>query len=209
MQPTLEDLNKILPNLNSKLKQEICDFSILKGLPKNTEILREGQYIKAIPLVISGLIKVYTRYEDRELLLYYIRPKESCTMSFAASINDEPSKVFAETEENTKVLLLPISKIPQWVNQFPDMNNLFFKQYGLRYAELLDTIHHILFNKLDVRLYKYLKEKVLLTKKNPLVLSHRQIANELGTAREVISRIMKKLELEGKVKQHSNSVEVI
>ena len=209
MQSTLEDLNKILPSLNSKLKQEICDFSILKELPKNTEILREGQYIKAIPLVVSGLIKVYTRYEDRELLLYYIRPKESCTMSFAASINDEPSKVFAETEENTKVLLLPISKIPQWVNQFPDMNNLFFKQYGLRYAELLDTIHHILFNKLDVRLYKYLKEKVLLTKKNPLVISHRQIANELGTAREVISRIMKKLELEGKVKQHSNSVEIL
>lgn len=208
MQPTIEELNLVLSNINESLKQEIQQFSIVKDLDKNIEILREGQYIKAIPLVISGLIKVFTRYEEKELLLYYIRPNESCTMSFAANLNNEPSKVFAQTEEVTRVLLLPINKIPKWIKQYPDINNLFFHQYGLRYAELLETIHHILFNKLDTRLYNHLKEKVALTSKNPLKISHRQIANELGTAREVISRVMKKLEQEKKVKQHSTGIEV-
>ena len=126
MQPTLQEINDALPHLNLTLREEIQEFSFIKALPKNTEILREGQYVKAIPLVIDGLIKVYTRYDDRELLLYYIRPKESCIMSFAANLNNEPSKVFAETEEDTKVLLLPISKIPYWTKQFPEMNTLFF-----------------------------------------------------------------------------------
>jgi CRP/FNR family transcriptional regulator len=79
----------------------------------------------------------------------------------------------------------------------------------LRYSELLDTIHHVLFKKMDIRLYEYLKDKIILTKKNPLKISHRQIANELGTAREVISRVMKKLENEGKIKQHFNSIELL
>ena len=88
-------------------------------------------------------------------------------------------------------------------------NTLFCQQFNLRYSELLDTIHHVLFDKMDKRLYDYLKKKILLTNKNPIKISHRQIATELGTAREVISRVMKKLENEGKLKQHTNSIELL
>jgi len=205
----IKNIEKSLSHLNSDLLSAMMEQGELKEIPAGTEILREGQYVKVIPIVIKGLIKVLTRHDDKELLLYYIRPKESCIMSFAASLKNEPSRVFASTEEDTQALLLPVDKVSKWTAQFPDINNLFFQQYNMRYADLLETIHHVLFDKLDKRLYDYLVEKVALTKQNPLKMSHREIANELATAREVISRTMKKLESENLIKQHSNSIELL
>lgn len=202
------DISKPLSHLRPELVTAIEEASLLKELPENTEILREGQFIKVIPIVLSGLIKVYTRHDDRELLLYYIQPNESCIMSFSASIKNEPSQVFAVTEETTTALLLPVNKMANWMEQFPDINTLFFKQYEQRYGELLDTIHHVLFDKMDSRLYEYLKRKTAVKKQNPIKLSHQQIANELGTVREVISRVIKKLESEGLVKQISTGIKV-
>lgn len=201
--------NQLLSYLNPALAEAIEAASPIKDIDKDTVILREGQYVKVIPIVLEGLIKVFSRFEDRELLLYYIRPQESCIMSFAASLKNEPSKIIAVTEEDTRVMLLPVDQVASWIRQFPDFNTLFYQQYNLRYSELLDTISHVLFNKMDQRLYNYLLEKLRLTRQNPLRISHRQIAGELGTAREVISRVMKKLESEGKVRQHPNSIEIL
>ena len=184
-------------------------FASINDIKKNTEILREGQFVKIIPVVLEGLIRVFTRHEDKELLLYYIRLNESCIMSFAASLRNDPSKVFAVTEEDTSALLLPVNEVSKWTKQFPDINTLFFQQYNLRYSELLDTIYHVLFDKLDKRLYNYLREKTRLTNQNPIKISHRQIASELGTAREVINRTMKKLEAEQLLIQHSNNIELL
>ncbi|MEQ8517988.1 MAG: Crp/Fnr family transcriptional regulator [Cytophagales bacterium] len=206
---TKKKISQALAHLNPDLVFEITESAIIKDIPKESEILREGQYVKVIPIVLEGLIKVFTRHEDKELLLYYIRPKESCIMSFSASLKNEPSRVFAIAEENTTALLLPVDKVLNWTKQFSDINSLFFQQYNLRYSELLDTIHHVLFNKMDKRLFDYLQEKVSLTNQNPIKISHRQIANELGTAREVISRTMKKLETEKLLRQHSNSIEIL
>ena len=198
-----------LSHLNPNLLKEVKDAALVKEIDKNVEILREGQYVKVVPIVLDGLIKVFTRHEEKELLLYYIKPDESCIMSFASSLKNEPSKIFAVTEEDTTALLLPVDKVIKWTKQFPGFNTLFFQQYNLRYSELLDTIHHVLFDKMDKRLFDYLQEKISLTNKNPLKISHRQIANELGTAREVISRVAKKLEHEGKLKQHSDGIELL
>lgn len=202
-------ISKIFPHLKPALISEIVNSSILKEIPSDSTILRTGQYVKVIPIVTKGLIKVFSKYEDKDLLLYYIRPNESCIMSFAASLKNETSRVYAVTEEDTTAILLPVDKIDTWIRQFPDFNTVFFQQYNLRYSELLDTISHLLFNKMDQRLYDFLKKKHQLTGKNPIKISHRQIANDLGTAREVISRVMKKLEGEGKVKQHSSSIEIL
>lgn len=204
-----EEIAKAFAYLNLELIKEIQVVSIIKEFPADTEILREGQYIKVIPIVLRGLIKVFTRYEEKELLLYYIKAHESCIMSFSASLKNLPSKIFAITEEDTRALLIPANKIPEWINQFPDINTLFYQQYNIRYSDLLDTIHHLLYDKMDKRLLDYLNEKVQLTNKNPLKISHRQIAGELGTAREVVSRLMKKLEAEGLVKQQANAIEIL
>lgn len=202
-------INHLLSYLSPALAEAIEAASPIKDIAKDTVILREGQYVKVIPIVLEGLIKVFSRFEDRELLLYYIRPHESCIMSFAASLKNEPSKIIAVTEEDTRVILLPVDQVAGWIKQFPDFNTLFYQQYNLRYSELLDTISHVLFNKMDQRLYNYLLEKLKVVRQNPLRISHRQIAGELGTAREVISRVMKKLESEGKVRQHPNSIEIL
>ncbi|MDP3313555.1 Crp/Fnr family transcriptional regulator [Lutibacter sp.] len=194
--------------LGSQLVEEILKESTILYVEKDTELVRDGQFIKVIPIVLNGLIKVFTRYEEKELLLYYIKPLESCVMSFSACLENSPSQIIAVTEEKTTVLLLPVSKIHQWVKNYSNFNQLFFQQYNIRYTELLKTINHLVNDKLDVRLYNYLIDKKNLTQKNPIKISHRQIANELGTAREVISRVLKKLENEEKVKQHTNEIEV-
>jgi CRP/FNR family transcriptional regulator len=203
------EISKILSYLSPELVSEMTEVAVIKEIPKDSIILKEGQYVKVIPIVTKGLIKVFSRHDDKELLLYYIRPNETCVMSFAASLKNEPSRVFAMSEEDTSAILLPVDHIAKWIRQFPDLNSLFYQQYNVRYSELLDTINHLLFNRMDKRLYNYLVEKKNITGKNPLKISHRQIANDLGTAREVISRVMKKLEGEGKVKQHSSSIEIL
>ncbi|MBR09282.1 MAG: Crp/Fnr family transcriptional regulator [Rickettsiales bacterium] len=201
-------LTKALKQLNPLLAQEIEANSQVMTIEANTELLHEGQYVKVIPLVISGLIKVYTRQEDRELLLYYIQPDESCIMSFSASIENEPSRIYAKTEETSEILLIPTSKIPTWRSSYPDFNTLFFKQFNQRYVDLLDTINHLLFHKMDQRLHNYLQEKAKITGKNPIKISHKQIANEIGTVREVVTRVLKKLESEGKITQSDNQIEI-
>lgn len=202
------DVGNVLRQLSPELLAQMQEFAVVKDVPESTELLHEGQFVSVIPLVLKGLIKVYSQHEAKELLLYYIKPNESCIMSFAAALQRQPSKVFAVTEEDSTVMLLPVDKVVSWTEQFPDINTLFFKQYNQRYSELLTTIHHLLFSTLDVRLYDYLKTKSEVVKRNPLKISHRQIAAELGTAREVITRVLKKLENEHKIKQHSNSIEI-
>ncbi len=195
--------------LGTPLLDEVLASSKYAEIPAEREILQEGQYIKVIPLVIEGAIKVFTRFKEKELLLYYIREDESCIMSFAASIKNEPSKVFAITEVPTKALLLPISKIETWFNNYPKFNSLFFDLYNERYADLLDTINHLLFNKLDQRVLTHLRGKAEISG-NPLIkITHRQIANELGTAREVISRIVKKLEKEDRLVQQTEGIKLL
>ena len=204
----MNDIALKLSFLGQEFISEIQETAILKEIPKGTEILRQEQYVKVLPIVLTGLVKVFSRFKERELLLYYIQPSESCIMTFSAAINQETSKVFAVTEEDTKMLLLPVEKLSGWLKTYPVLNTLFFQQFNLRYLELLDTIHHVLIDKMDKRLYDYLKEKARLTKKDTFKITHGQIANELGTVREVVSRVMKKLESEGKVEQIGTTIKI-
>ncbi len=202
-------IRKSFSFLGKEALDELLAIGTIQTIPEGTEILREGQYVKVVPLVIKGLIKVYTKQEDKELLLYYIQPEESCIMSFSSSLSNEPSKVYAITESETKALLLPASEMNKWIKQFPNLNNLFFGMFKLRYADLLETINHIIFNKLDQRILFYLKDKSELINSKVINITHKQIASELGTAREVVSRIIKKLEKEGLVLQLQEGIKLI
>lgn len=200
---------KILSFLNPELVDLILKESSTQEIPKGTEILREQQYVKVLPIVLEGLVKVYSRFDEKELLLYYIEPTQSCVMSFYAALKNTPSQVFAETEENSKIILIPVEYLPIWLKEYPEFNELFFNQYNLRFSELIDTISHLLLDKMDKRLYDHLKRKAELISETSIKISHSQLANELGTAREVISRVMKKLENDGKVEQNSGKIKII
>ena len=201
----MEDIK--LP-FSQELSREILTHSIEKEVPAGTELLRDGQYVKLVPLVISGMLKVSTHFEDRDLLLYYIKPIESCVMSFTCVIKEEASFGAAVAEEDSRLLLMPAEKVSKWVSRYPEINSLYLDQYSLRYAELIDTLHQYVFRNLDSRLINYLRKQVELKKENPLKISHREIASDLGTVREVISRLMRKLEKEGHVSQMGNRVKI-
>lgn len=207
------DLSNKIRNLFSfadpHLLEEVLTEAKFQEIPSGTTILRAEQYVKVIPLVISGVIKVFTSSGEKELLLYYIRSGESCVMSFASGLKNEPSKVFALTEEDTVVLLMPVDKVAGWSKIYPELNTLFFQQFNLRYADLLETINHVLFDKLDQRVYEYLKSKAAITGKKALKIPHKNIAADLGTAREVVSRILKKLESEKRITLVNNEIEIL
>lgn len=205
----VEEIKRYLPGFDNDLLEEIAKYGLIKEVPAGVEVLKEGQYIKAIPIVLEGLVKVFTRAEEKELLLYYIGPEQSCIMSFSAGLSNTPSRIFAFTEDASALLLLPSDKLGKWIKQYPQINELFFQQYNLRYTEMLDTINSLLFDKLDQRLYNYLLEKSKLKGEKILDIRHKQIAGELGTAREVITRVMKRLEQEGKVRQLPEGIQII
>jgi CRP/FNR family transcriptional regulator, anaerobic regulatory protein len=203
------DIEKRFKYLGKDLIAELVAVAVIKTFSANNEIVREGQYVKYIPIVLSGLVKVYTQFEEKELLLYYIKPEQSCIMSFSSCINNDKSKIFAITEEESTVLLIPSDKVAKWVIAFPNINLLFYQQYDLRYSELVETIHQMLYYKLDKRLLDYLAERVAVVGKNPIKISHKEIALDLGTAREVVSRLIKKFEKQNILKQYRDSIEIV
>lgn len=205
----MNTLDQKLPHLPLALRQEMLEKGILKLVPAGMELLREGQYVKVVPLVLSGLIKVFSSHEDKELLLYYIAPSESCIMSFSAGLWNLPSKVFAVTAEETQVILLPVDVVNEWIKKYPPLNKLFFEQFNKRYEDLLHTIHQVLFQRMDIRLLEYLRGQAELLDSKFLDLRHHQIAREMGTAREVVSRVIKKLEQDNKLIQHPNGIEIL
>ncbi len=195
--------------LKPELLGKITEVSSVKEFLKGTEILREEQYVKFLPIVLEGLVKVYSRFEDKELLLYYIKPAQSCVMTFYATLKNTPSRVFAITEENSKILLIPVENLPGWLRVYPEFNQLFYNEFNMRYTELLDTIGQLLLYKMDKRIYDHLKKKSLLTESDSIKMSHSQIANELGTVREVVSRVLKKLETDEKIEQNAKGIRII
>ncbi len=189
------------------LVEELEKYSVRKNYPAGSVILNENAYIKAIPLVTRGSIKVIRTDEDgREILLYYIKSGESCIMSFLGGLHNEPSKVKAEVEEDAEILFLPVDKVSLFIKEYPQWLDYIFRLYHKRFEELLDMVNAIAFKKVDERLLGLLHKKSELTGSRTLQVTHEQLANELGTARVVVSRLLKQLEEEGVVQLGRNRI---
>lgn len=182
-----------------RLPPSLTSLCVQKLFRKQTVLLSAGDAVAVVPIVKDGLIKVFTRYGDRELFLYHIQPGESCIMSFAACMRRGVSQVYAVTEVDTECWLLPADRLPQWLATDPDGYARFLDLYNTRYADLLDTIHGLLFKRLDERILTHIRQKATHLAQNPLAMSHRQIADEVGTSREVVTRILQKLQAEGDI----------
>jgi len=195
--------------LGKELFDEISNHSNLQIARSETTLIREGQYIKYLPIVLKGIVKVYSQFDNKELLLYYIKPQQSCIISFSAAIYNQPSKIYAITEEECHILLAPADKVNDWISRFPRFNQLFFDLYHHRYLELLETVNQLLFKTLDQRILLYLKQRMILDQTDLLDVRHHQIAKDLGTAREVVSRVMKKLENDGILVQRRGKIKIV
>jgi len=193
-----------------ELKEKLQEYCIVKEYRAGDIILNENAYIRAIPMVAKGSIRVLRTDEDgREILLYYIKAGESCIMSFLGGIHHETSKVRAEVEEDAEIYFLPIDKVTQFIREYPQWLDYIFRQYHRRFEELLDVVNAIAFKKVDERLLLLLHKKAELTGSKTLLVSHEQMANELATARAVVSRLLKKLEEDGVVRLGRNKIELL
>jgi CRP/FNR family transcriptional regulator len=204
-----EDIRNKLNFLEKELVEEIIGVSELHEFNQNSVLIREGQYPKYLPVVMEGMVNVYSQFDDKELLLYYIKPNQSCIISFAAAIYNHPSRIFAVTASTSKVLLMPAGAVPGWTARYSKFNQLFFDLYHERYLDLLDTVNQLIFTSMDDRIYTYLKSQSKLVNSKILNLRHHQIAKDLGTAREVVSRLIKKLEKEEKVVQTPAGIKIL
>lgn len=195
---------------SSELRKKLFDLSTLKTLKKGEVMMSENSYIRSIPIVISGSLAVIrTDDEDKEILLYYIKPGESCIMSFLGGMHNEKSKIKAVAEENTEILFLPIEKVRILIKEYPQWLDYIFRLYHKRFDELLEVVNAVAFRKVDERLLALLKKKVDLTGSKTIEVTHEQLANELATARVVISRLLKQLEDDGVVALGRNKITLL
>ncbi len=194
------------PDLVEKLYQ----YGITKNYHEGDIILDENASIRSIPIVMKGMLKVIRTDEDgREILLYYIKAGESCIMSFLGGMHNEKSIVKAEIEEDAEILFLPVDKVSLFIKEHPEWLDYIFRLYHKRFEELLDIINAIAFKKVDERLLNLLQKKAELTESDLITITHEQLANELGTARVVVSRLLKQLEEDGRVKLGRNKITLL
>jgi len=190
--------------------RELRSFGLVKTFGAGQVVLNENSDIHFIPLVLSGSLRVMRTDEDgREILLYYIEPGESCIMSFLGGIHHEPSKVKALVEEDAEILFVPASKAGEWVQQFPEWTDFIFKLYHKRFEELLSVVNAVTFQKLDDRILHLLQQKSQLFHSSEFKITHQQLADELGTTREVVSRLIKQMEHQGLVKLARNKIRLV
>jgi CRP/FNR family transcriptional regulator len=208
MQETKAFLKKIF--VSDALVNKLLTSSQTAEIPEKQTILQEGQYIKVVPFVFEGRIKVMRQDESgKEVLLYYINPGESCALSIAAGLNHDKSVAYAITDKPTQMLAIPLEALRDMLLQFPRLNDFVLQLFHQRFNELILFIDAVSFKNIDFRLIANLKTKQQKSKSNTIAITHQQLANELGTAREVVSRLLKQLERDRKIKNLRGKIEII
>jgi CRP/FNR family transcriptional regulator, anaerobic regulatory protein len=202
------------PQTNNFIGKELMDRLLkegsVKSFPPDSVIIEEHDYIKNVPIVLSGSIKVFKLDEEgHEILLYYIKPGESCVMSFLGAACNGTSKIRAVVEEQAEVLILPVYKAIDLIRDNPAWLEFIFQLYNRRFEELLTVVNAVAFQNMDDRLWELLKTKVKMLHTTELTITHQQVADELGTAREVVSRLLKQLERNNKIALSRNKIKVL
>lgn len=192
------------------LIDEINEVGKLVEVSAGETIMDIGNYIRSIPLLISGAIKVLREDEDGdELLLYYLEQGETCSVTMACCMGQTQSEIRAIAETDAVMVMVPVQKMEEWMGKYKGWRNYVFESYHNRLNELLQTVDSIAFKNLDQRLVEYLKKKVEVTNDNKIHNTHQEIAYDLHTSRVVISRLLKKLEKMKKVALHRSYIQVL
>lgn len=193
-----------------ELQEEILALGKEMIIPPGELLMDIGKTIKSMPLVVRGLIKILREDEKgNELFLYYLEGGNTCAMSLTCCLQSQKSKIRAISEEETHLILLPVEKMDEWMIKYKSWKNFVMSSYANRFEELLQTIDLIAFHKMDERLLHYLYEKSNAYRKRVFSITHKEIAIEMNSSREVISRLLKQLEKMGKIKLGRNKIELI
>ncbi len=202
-------VQKYYPQLAEKeLQQEIANAGKLMHFKAGEVIMDYGSYIKLVPLVVEGAIRV-TREdpeEGREILLYFLQPGEACSMSFTCCMLNKKSEIRSEAEDDTSLIAIPIRYMDEWMTRYQSWKNFVMTTYDRKILDLVKVVDSISFKNLDKRMLEYLKKRVAATGNRVISASHQDIATDLNVTREAVSRLLKNLEKEGIVKLGRNQL---
>jgi CRP/FNR family transcriptional regulator len=205
----MKDLFKAIPFTDTKLLQEIEHFANIRHLLKDNVLIQVGDAILFIPIVLKGCVRIIRENEDgSEVFLYHLYPGQTCAMSITCCQVSQKSMIKAIAEDDLTLAMIPIEQTADW-QKFPEWKAYVNKNYQERFAELLYVIDLIAFNHMDKQLLHYLKERCKALQTNRLEITHQEIAIELHTQREAISRLLRTMEQKGYVKLSRNFITIL
>ncbi|EMQ94026.1 MULTISPECIES: Crp/Fnr family transcriptional regulator [Xanthomarina] len=192
------------------LLQEINQVGVFKEIPEGNKLIEIGDYIKSMPLLISGAVKIL-REDDQgdELVLYFIERGDTCAMTLSCCMGQKKSEIRAIAETDTTLIMIPVEHMSLWMGKYKSWQNFILQSYHERMSELLEAIDTIAFLKMDERILKYLRDKAMVNHSEEISATHQQIANDLHTSRVVVSRILKALENNHQIKINRNRITLL
>ncbi|MCV9926421.1 Crp/Fnr family transcriptional regulator [Flavobacterium sp. LS1R49] len=203
-------LKNIFPNFSNELISAIESNASMQNFEAGTILMRTGQYIKNTVLITKGKIKIYREGEDGgEFFMYYLQPGQACAISMICATKSEKSQIMAKVVEDVSVIMIPLTLMDKWMMEHRSWYEFVIETYRSRFEEVLEVVDSIAFRSMDERLEFYLKRHKDACGCTELKISHQEIATELNTSREVISRLLKKMEQRGLVKLNRNQIELL
>ncbi len=203
-------LKQLFPNFSGDLLHELEANALYQKIDAGEVIMRTGQYFKNTVLVISGQIKIYREDDDGgEFFMYYLQPGQACALSMICATKNEKSQIMAKVTEDAELVLIPLRLMDRWMMQHRSWYEFVIETYRSRFEEVLEVIDSIAFRAMDERLEFYLQRQREVTGSDELKVSHQEIASDLNTSREVISRLLKKMEQRGLLKLNRNQIELL
>lgn len=204
------NISNIFPSFQKELINDIAGHGSIMQAGTGDIIMKTGQYIRSTVLVLAGKIKIYREDDEgKEFFMYYLQPGQACAISMICATRSEASQVMAKVEEDAELLMIPIHMMDKWMAQYKSWYEFVIETYRGRFEEVLTLIDQVAFRNMDERLEFYLKRNYNANNKKSINISHQEIANDLSTSREVISRLLKKMEQRGLVKLHRSSIELL
>ncbi len=203
----INNIKLLFPNLEEGLYNDILKHGTIHEVKSGETLLRVGQTIRSIMLIINGIIKLYREdAEGKDFFIYHIDAGQACSLSMVCAAKHETSEVLAKALTDVTVLAIPLECMDLWMSKYKSWYQFVITSYRSRFEELLKTIDAIAFNKMDERLEVYLKNQINKLGPN-LKMTHQDIANDLNSSREVISRLLKKMEEKKWIIIHRNFIE--
>jgi CRP/FNR family transcriptional regulator, anaerobic regulatory protein len=201
-------INQFFPQFEPALKEKLIANCGIKSFNSGDILMQTGQYFRSTMIIVDGRVKLYRQgAEGEEFFMYYIEPGGACALSMICAAKQEASEIMAKALEDTVALHMPISLMDELMRDYKTWYYFVLETYRSRYEELLVLIDHVVFKAMDERLEFYLQNQYQKLQNRQLSISHQEIAKDLNSSREVVSRLLKKMEQQGKLKLHRLSIE--
>lgn len=203
-------INTLFPQFEPALKEQLIEQVMVKSVKAGEHLMQTGQYFKSTVLIVEGRVKLYREGADgNEFFMYYLQPGDACALSMICASKQESSGIMGKAIDDSTILMVPIALMDELMKRFPSWYYFVMETYRSRFEELLAVIDGIAFKALDERLSFYLQKQQEQLQSYQLNLTHQEIASDLNSSREVISRLLKKMEQKGQIKLYRNYIELI